>query len=74
MAEMVAVVWAVTALVVTVNVAVVAPAATVTVPGTLAEESLLLRRHDRPAGRSAAAFKVTVPVELAWPPTTDWWG
>ena len=69
MAAMVADVWAVTALEVTVNVAVVAPAATVTVLGTLADGSLLLRVTTAPP-EGADALRVTVPVELAWPPTT----
>jgi hypothetical protein len=55
-----------------VNVAVVAPAATVTLAGTVAAEVLLL---DSVTVRCAAvpaagAFNVTVAVELAVPPTT----
>jgi hypothetical protein len=55
--------------VVTVNVAEVAPAATVTDPGTVATAVLLLCRvtTDPPVG--AALLKRTVPVELL-PPTT----
>src|SRR5579859_4665469 len=56
--------------VLTVNVALVAPAGTVTLAGTLAAAGLLLesRTWIPPAG--AAALKVTVPVEACRPPTT----
>jgi hypothetical protein len=56
-----------TALVVTVNVPVVAPAKTVTVAGTTADVLLLERLTTAPPV-GAAALSVTVPVELA-PPT-----
>lgn len=51
---------------VTVNVAVVAPAATVTEPGTLASALLLLKVTTEPLAGAALA-NVTVPVELAPP-------
>ena len=59
-----------TGLVVTVNVAVVAPAATVTLAGTCAAAVLLLDRAttDPPVG--AGPFNVTVPVDEV-PPITD---
>ena len=57
-----------TALVVTVNEAVVLPAATVTVAGTVAEALLLDRVTERPPV-GAAALRATVPVDDA-PPTT----
>ena len=57
-----------TAIVVTVNVAVVAPCATVTLAGTVAD-ALLLDSVTRAPPVGAAALSVTVPVELA-PPTT----
>jgi hypothetical protein len=64
----VAVLSAVTAVVVTLNVADVAPAATVTVEETAAAESLLESpTTDPPAG--AGPVRETVPVELL-PPTT----
>ena len=66
--EMLTVVGVVTGLVVTVKVAVVAPAATVTLVGTVAAaESSERDTAAPPAG--AAALKVTVPVEEV-PPTT----
>ncbi len=52
----------VTAFVVTVNVAVVFPAATLTVAGTLAAALLLDSEMEMPPA-GAAALKVTVPVE-----------
>jgi hypothetical protein len=55
-----AVVVVVTGVVVTVKEALVDPAATVTLPGTLAEELLLLRLTTEPP-EGAAALKVTVP-------------
>ncbi len=65
----VAVVDDVTAFVLTVKVADVAPAATVTVAGTVAEELLLDSVIDMPPA-GAAVFKFTVPVE-EFPPVTD---
>lgn len=53
----------------TVNVAVVAPAATVTLPGTVAREVLLLVSVTTAPPAGAAELNVTVPVEEA-PPTT----
>jgi len=53
---------AVTALVVTGNVALVAPAATVTVDGTVAEV-LLLERFTVAPPLGAAPLRVTAPVE-----------
>jgi hypothetical protein len=63
----VAVVSDATAVVATVKVPVVAPAATVTLAGTVAD-ALLLDRVTTAPPVGAAALKVTVPVELA-PPT-----
>ena len=57
-----------TGTVVTVNVAVVAPAGTVTVAGGVAADWLLLKAMGRPAA-GAALLIVTVPVEET-PPTT----
>src|SRR6266436_7714637 len=66
---MVTAVDAVTALVLTVNVALVAPATTVTLEGTLAATVLLLESATcAPAG--AAPLNVTVPVEDCVPPIT----
>lgn len=69
-AEMFAVVEMITILVFTVKVALVAPAGTVTLAGTLAAPLLLVRRTcEPPAG--AGPFRVTVPVEVPrGPPTT----
>jgi hypothetical protein len=69
-AEIVAEVETRTIDVLTVNVALVAPAGMVTLTGTLAAAVLLLesRTWTPPAG--AAAVKVTVPVEACRPPTT----
>ena len=58
----------VTATVVAVKVAVVLPAATVTVAGTLAEALPLVSETTAPPV-GAGLFSVTVPVELL-PPTT----
>ena len=60
---------ALTGVVLTVNVAVVAPAATVTLAGTVAAAVLLLESDTTAPPLGAAALKVTVPVEEA-PPTT----
>jgi hypothetical protein len=65
---MVTVVDAATALVPTVNVALVAPAATVTLEGTLAAV-LLLESATRAPPDGAAPLNVTVPVEEL-PPVT----
>lgn len=65
---MVAVAFAETATVLTVNVAEVAPAATVTVAGTVADVELELRLTGYPPV-GAALEMVTVPVLLV-PPTT----
>jgi hypothetical protein len=65
---MVAAVALETALVVTVKVAVVPPAATGTLPGTWAEELLLDRVTTAPPV-GAAPVRVTVPVEEL-PPVT----
>jgi hypothetical protein len=52
-----------TARVVTVNVALVAPAGTVTLAGTVATAVLLLERETRAPPPGAGAFSVTLPVE-----------
>ena len=67
-AEMVTGVDAVTALVLTVNVALLAPAATVTLAGTVAVDVLLERETAAPPV-SAGPLSVTVPVD-ADPPVT----
>src|SRR5206468_3182863 len=51
-----------TALVVTVNVALVAPAGIVTLPGTEATAGLLLERETAAPPLAAGAFKVAVPI------------
>ena len=60
---------ALTALVATVNVALVAPAATVTLEGTRAAVVLLLESATDAPPAGAAPLSVTVPVEEL-PPTT----
>ena len=60
---------AATALVLTVNVALVAPAATVTLEGTLAAVVLLLERVTCAPPVGAGPLSVTVPVE-EFPPVT----
>jgi len=67
---MVTVVDVATALVLTVNVALVAPAAIVTLDGVLAALVLLLERVTVAPPAGAAALSVTVPVEDCTPPTT----
>ena len=67
-AEMAAVVVALTAVVLTVKVPEVAPAATVTLAGTVADALLLARVTVVAAG--AAALSVTVPC-AAFPPVTE---
>src|SRR5882724_4114752 len=66
---MLTVVEAATALVLTVNVALVAPAATVTLDGTLAAVVLLLESVTTAPPDGAAPLNVTVPVE-EFPPVT----
>src|SRR6266478_3322047 len=68
-AEMVTGVDAVTALVLTVNVALLAPAATVTLAGTVAVDVLLERETAMPP-LGAGPLSVTVPVEVCAPPVT----
>src|SRR3989454_628114 len=70
-AGMVAEVDAVTDTVVTLNVVLVFPAGTVTLPtaGTLATAELLVKRRDLPSSARAAALNVTVAAEES-PPTT----
>jgi len=58
-----------TALVLTVNVALVAPAATVTLAGTRAAVVLLLERAIRAPPAGPGPLSVTVPVD-GFPPTT----
>src|SRR5258708_38710248 len=67
---MLTVVEAATALVLTVNVALVAPAATVTLDGTLAAVVLLLESATTAPPDGAAPLNVTVPVEDCVPPIT----
>src|SRR5437773_108259 len=67
---MVAAVDAVTALVVIVNVALVAPAATVTLEGTVAAAVLLLESATVAPPAGAAPLNVTVPVEDCVQPIT----
>jgi len=59
----------VTALVLTVNVALLAPAATVTLAGTVAVGVLLLERETAAPPVGAGPLSVTVPVE-GDPPVT----
>src|SRR5260370_23456845 len=66
---MVSVVAAATALVLTVNAALVAPAAIVTLDGVLATFVLLLERVTTAPPDGAAPLSVTVPVE-EFPPVT----
>ncbi len=67
---MVTAVDAVTALVLTVKVALVAPAATVTLEGTVAAAVLLLESATCAPPAGAAPLNVTVPVEDCVPPIT----
>jgi len=60
-----------TGLVVTVNVAVVAPALTLTEAGTCAAAVLLLRRATTAPLAGAGALSVTVPVDELPPTTKD---
>jgi len=66
----VTVVGAITALVLTVKLAVVAPAATVTLPGTRAALVLLLESATTAPPVGAAPLNVTVPVDDCAPPVT----
>jgi hypothetical protein len=66
---MITVVDAATALVLTVNVALVAPAATVTLDGTLAAAVLLLNSVTSAPPDGAGPLSVTVPAE-EFPPVT----
>ncbi len=68
---MVADVVELTAVVVTVNVAVVDPAATATLAGTVAAPVLLLVSVTTAPPVGAALLKVTVPVEEVPPVTAD---
>lgn len=67
--EIVTEVDVVTAVVITVKLAVVAPAATVTVDGTEPIDELLLESVTTAPPDGAAALSVAVPVE-DWPPVT----
>src|SRR5437660_12533444 len=60
----------VTAVVLTVNVALLAPAATVTLAGTVAVDVLLLVRVTAAPPAGAGPLSVTVPVEDCAPPVT----
>src|SRR5439155_13086108 len=61
---------AVTALVLTVNVALLAPETTVTLAGTVAVDVLLLERETAAPPVGAGPLSVTVPVEVCAPPVT----
>jgi len=67
---MLTVVDASTALVLTANVALLAPAAIVTLDGVLAAVVLLLESVTTAPPKGAAPLSVTVPVEDCRPPTT----
>ncbi len=67
---MVTAVDAATALVLIVNVALVAPATTVTLEGTVAAAVLLLESATCAPPAGAAPLNVTVPVEDCVPPIT----
>src|SRR5947207_15542795 len=67
---MVTAVDAVTTLVLTVKVALVAPAGTVTLEGTVAAAVLLLESATCAPPAGAASLNVTVPVEDCVPATT----
>jgi len=64
------VVEVITALVLTVNVALFAPAATVTLAGTCAAAALLLESETAAPPDGAGPLSVTVPVEDCVPPVT----